>query len=114
MDLLISVNPKIGSSTFQERTMAITTIRVHPSIGIARLGNSPDFFIGPLRPRDVTSPAGGYKDPQCRVKRQAAQFRLFAYDENDALVQEITAADATIQWTAHLVNRKAAANPGFP
>lgn len=94
--------------------MPIKSILIHPAIGIARVGNSPDFFIGPLKPRDTTPPAGGYKDAQCRVKRQAAQFRLFAYDEVGALVKEITAADGAIQWTAHLVNRKAAADPGFP
>lgn len=94
--------------------MAIKTIRIHPAIGIARLGNSPDFFIGPIRPRDPAPPPGGYKDAQCRIKRQAAQFRLFAYDESDVLVKEITAADATIQWTTQLVNRKAASAEGFP
>ena len=91
--------------------MPITTIKIHPAIGIARLGNSPDeFFIGPERPGDHAPPAGGYKDAQCRVKRQAARFRLFAYDQNGALVQEITAADADISWTVHLVNKKAAAD----
>src|SRR5262245_21681534 len=94
--------------------MPIKTIRIHPGIGIARLGNSPDFFIGPLKPGDHTPPPGGYKDALCRVKRQAAQFRLYAYDENDDLVKEITAADGTINWTVHLVNRKAAAPDGFP
>jgi hypothetical protein len=91
----------------------IKTVRIHPAIGIARLGNSPDFFIGPLRPRDYTPPAGGYKDGNCKVKRQAAQFRLFGYDAGGNLVKEITAADGPIKWTAHLVNRKAAADPGF-
>ncbi|HXB45600.1 MAG TPA: LodA/GoxA family CTQ-dependent oxidase, partial [Puia sp.] len=88
--------------------MAITTIKIHPAIGIARLGNSPgDFFIGPEIPLQKPDPAGGFKDAQCKVKRQAAQFRLFAYDENGALVQEITGADADITWTVHLANKKA-------
>ena len=86
--------------------MPINKIKVFPSIGIARLGNSPSFFIGPEIPGNRTPPAGGYKDSQCRVKRQAARFRLFGYDGN-TLVQEITAADATITWTAHLANKKA-------
>jgi len=88
----------------------IKTIKIHPAIGIARLGNSPEFFIGPELPGDHTPPPpdGSYKDAQCRMKKQAARFRLFAYDENGALVQEITAADASITWTAHLANTKAA------
>ena len=89
--------------------MAIKTIKIHPAIGIARVGNSPtDFFIGPEIPGDHTIPAGGYKDASCRVKRQAAQFRLYGYDQNGVLVKELTAADADITWTVHLVNKKAA------
>jgi len=89
--------------------MAITTVKIHPAIGIARLGNSPsDSFIGPEIPLDHTMPAGGYKDASCRVKRQAARFRLFGYDQNGVLVQEVTAADADITWTVQLRNKKAA------
>jgi hypothetical protein len=92
--------------------MPIKSIRIHPAIGIARLGNSPEFFIGPERPLDRTPPAGGYKDAACQVKRQGARFRLFAFDQNGAFVKELTAADGPITWTAHLANRKAAA-PAF-
>jgi hypothetical protein len=90
--------------------MAIQTVKIHPAIGIARLGNSAESFIGPELPGDHTPPAGGYKDVQCRLKRQAARFRLFGYDQNGVVVQEITAADAQITWTVHLANTKAAAS----
>lgn len=86
----------------------ITHVKIHPAIGIARIGNSPtDFFIGPEIPLDRTLPAGGYKDSLCRVKRQAARFRLFGYDNSGNLVQELTSADAEISWTVHLCNKKA-------
>src|SRR5258708_11878625 len=87
----------------------ITTIKIHPAIGVARLGNSPEVFIGPELPGGHTPPPpdGNYKDVQCRMKKQAARFRLFGYDAGGVLVQEITAADATITWTAHLANTKA-------
>lgn len=54
-----------------------TTYKIHPAVGITRVGNSPDdFFIGPeLLGQDVT-PQGGLKDNQCRLKRQAARFRI--------------------------------------
>jgi L-Lysine epsilon oxidase N-terminal/L-lysine epsilon oxidase C-terminal domain/von Willebrand factor type A domain len=92
--------------------MAITEVRIHPSIGIARVGNSDsDFFIGPERRWDRAAPQGGYKDAQCRIKRQAARFRVFGYD--NGVPVELTAANASIEWTVHLVNRKAVA-PGFP
>ena len=88
-----------------------TVYKIHPSIGIARVGNSPDeFFIGPERIGEHPAPAGGFKDAQCRVKRQAARFRIYAHHDNGT-VEEITDAEADISWTVHLVNKKAA-HPG--
>lgn len=87
--------------------MAITSVKIHPAIGVARLGNSPDdFFIGPEKLWDPPDPPGGFKDAQCRVKRQAARFRIYAYHDTGA-VEELTAADAEINWTVHLANKKA-------
>lgn len=90
--------------------MTITGCKIHPAIGVARVGDSPDGdFVGPERPGAPALPDDGkYKDASGRVKRQAARFRVFGYDEHgDA--RELTAADADITWTVHLVNRKAAA-----
>ena len=87
----------------------IKSLRIHPSIGIARVGNSPtEFFVGPEIPGENSKPAGGYKDEQGRIKRQAVRFRIYGYDENGSLVKEITSADAQIRWTVHLANKKAA------
>jgi hypothetical protein len=88
-----------------------TAYRIHPAIGIARVGNSPDeFFVGPERVGELPEPSGGFKDAQCRVKRQAARFRIFAHHD-DGTADEITDDDAAISWTVHLVNAKAA-HPG--
>src|SRR5262245_25550144 len=84
-----------------------TTYRIHPAIGIARVGNSTEFFIGPERLGERPEPTGGFKDAQCRVKRQAARVRIFAHHD-DNTVEEITDAEAEITWTVHLVNKKAA------
>ncbi|NIK58881.1 LodA/GoxA family CTQ-dependent oxidase [Kribbella shirazensis] len=85
-----------------------TTYKIHPAIGIARVGNSPDeFFVGPERIGERPEPPGGFKDAQCRVKRQAARFRIFAHHD-DGSVDELTDATAEISWTVHLVNAKAA------
>ena len=87
--------------------MAIVDVTVHPAIGVARLGNSPDdFFIGPERLWDPPDPAGGFKDGECRIKRQAARFRVYAHHD-DGTVDELTAAEAEIEWTVHLANKKA-------
>jgi hypothetical protein len=86
----------------------IAIIRIHPAIGIARLGNSPGkFFVGPEVPGVARQPQGGYRDAEGRIKRQAARFRLFAYDKDGNLIREITSADAIITWTVHLANKKA-------
>lgn len=97
----------------------VAKIRIHPAIGIARVGNAgfvngvaptpadpADYFIGPERPFESVSPPGGYKR-NGRVRRQAARFRLFAYDATDQLIGEVTANDADITWSVELANKKA-------
>lgn len=90
--------------------MAITELRIHPAIGIARIGNSPDgYFVGPERRWDRAGESGNhYLDDNRLIKRQAARFRVFAYHD-DGTATELTAANAEIKWTVHLANRKAAA-----
>jgi hypothetical protein len=103
------------------------TYRIHPAIGVARVGDSADgFFIGPEAPgvppsleatTGTTGPTGKYKDSQHRIKRQGARFRIFEYTLNDVgattRVREVTATEAHIDWQVHLANRKSAA-PSFP
>ena len=85
-----------------------TVYRIHLEIGVAGVGNSPgEFFIGPEHRGELPEPQGGFKDAQCRVKRQAARFRIFAHYD-DGSVEEITDAEADITWTVQLANRKAA------
>jgi hypothetical protein len=89
--------------------------RIHPAIGIARLGNSPQaFFIGPESPGRSPLPEGeSYRDDAGNIKRQAVRYRIYesSFDSEGRLlgVREVTAADAEIRWTVHTVNRKAAA-----
>ena len=117
-----------------------TTYKIHPAIGIARVGNSPEsFYIAPERTgappidcdangipvvRDgVEQPVTHYKDAEHRIKRQAARFRIYVYDDqnptgrelklHDTVVVELQqsgqlfTADLTdIQWTVYLANKK--------
>jgi hypothetical protein len=74
--------------------------RIHPAIGIARLGDSPDaFYVAPDQPAAMPidcdergnprlSPDGvqelpvtHFKDAEGRIKRQAARFQIFACDD---------------------------------
>ncbi|MEU5262762.1 LodA/GoxA family CTQ-dependent oxidase [Amycolatopsis sp. NPDC021455] len=91
--------------------MGVVEVRIHPAIGIARVGNSPDgCFIGPERRWDRSAPAdGSYKDGSGRIKRQVARFRLFAYDERGVATELVEGPGVEITWTVHLVNAKAAA-----
>jgi hypothetical protein len=99
--------------------------RIHPAIGIARVGNadSDQFFIGPERPG---RPASGdsrcgttvppYKADQGneKIKPQAARFRVWEYVKNaDGKYEAKREVDLNqydvrrITWTVHLANRKA-------
>jgi hypothetical protein len=94
--------------------------RVFPGIGIARLGNSPDsFFLSPeipgagpleLTTEDSVQIVNHYKDANRQLRRQAARFRIFEFDDAGATPLEINAASgAQIEWRVELANEKAAA-----
>ena len=71
----------------------IKSIRIHPGIGLARLGNSDEFYIGPEAPGIVVDPGGSggpgpnggtYRDSSARLKRQAQRFPLLKRHEYTA------------------------------
>jgi len=115
-----------------------TVYRIHPGIGIARLGNSPDAFcIAAEQPaalpiecdQDGNSlplgvPPGAeqrvtrMKDDEGRIKRQAARFGVWVYDDDHPDGRPLKIGDAVsgggnhgtlvdIQWRVHLANKKA-------
>lgn len=99
---------------------ATSVFRIHPSIGVARVGNADPstYFIGPEVPGQGPSgdAPGSAVSPfkvNGLVKPQAARFRVFEYQNlNGRLtpVREITLATpgvANIQWNVHLANKKA-------
>ncbi len=88
---------------------AIVKVSIHPGVGVARVGNSADaFYIGPEVPGALPPPGTSYRDGAGAVARQAARFRLYGYDVHGKVVGEITGADASLDWSVHLANRKAA------
>ena len=83
----------------------IPIYRIHPGIGIARLGNSPEsFYIAPPTAASlpiecdalgnpIYSPDGmtgqrvtKFKDGEGRVRRQAARFEVWVYDDQTPAV----------------------------
>ncbi len=76
--------------------------RIHPAIGIARVGNSAEYYLGPETAAGDTSttPSGGLpikkdtesdtitssdlRDINGAFKRQAARFKIYQYADSDA------------------------------
>ncbi|GAA2149013.1 LodA/GoxA family CTQ-dependent oxidase [Kitasatospora kazusensis] len=82
---------------------------IHPAIGVARVGNSPEgYYIGPEVPDPLPAEPGFYKDAAGAIKREAARFRVYGYNALGEAVVELTPDNADIRWTAHLANKKAA------
>jgi hypothetical protein len=87
-------------------------VQIFPAIGIARIGNSGSWYLGPELPFPAPAPpppGGTYKDEACRIKRQAQRFRLWGFF-SDGSDRELTLSDGDISWTVHLVNAKPSLN----
>src|SRR3978361_1987746 len=81
---------------------------IHPAIGVARLGNSPDaYFVGPEVVAPPVSEAGSSRDGSGALKRQAACFRLYGYNAQGQVVAELTPDTVEVRWTVHVANKKA-------
>jgi hypothetical protein len=114
---------------------------IHPAIGIARVGNSPTSFCiaseqrgafpiecddagMPIVKDGVEQPVQSFVDVEGRIRRQAARFAVFAYDDKDPDGYEISIGDTfdmvnqrsgqlqtvridDIHWTVYLANKKA-------
>jgi hypothetical protein len=83
---------------------------IYPSIGVARVGNSPDeWLLGPETPDPLPLPPGAYRDKKGRLKRQAARFRVYGVNAEGCIIRELTGqADAKIAWSVKLANTKSA------
>ena len=111
-----------------------TVYRIHPGIGIARLGNSPDSFcISPEKPAALPIdcdengnpllvggsevPVVRFKDAEGRMKRQAARFQVYVYDDQSPNGRPLKKGDPIegggnfgelldIQWQVYIANKK--------
>lgn len=95
----------------------VMSYRIYPSIGLARVGDSPDdYYLGAESPQLNFVPGGGYRDASGKVRRMGQRFRIYEYAD-DVPVREITAGEASIEWQVQLANSKAAKsflNQGIP
>jgi hypothetical protein len=111
--------------------------KIHPAIGLARVGNSSEFYLAPERTgglpiecnADGTAkpgepPVTAFKDKAGAIKRQAARFRIFVYDDKTPEGRELQVGEqikvlrqksgqvmtgtlADVGWTVYLANKKA-------
>src|SRR5208337_744861 len=115
----------------------MATYKIHPGIGVARLGNSEsEFYLAPETPAGLPlecdecgnqrfEPDGiapllvsKFRDVEGRVKRQAARFQVYVYDEANPDGRPLRLGDAIegggnhgtlvdIRWRVWLANKKA-------
>ena len=88
---------------FPQDLADVVIFKIHPAIGIARLSDNEDYYV-------FGSDPGTYKSNGI-MKRQAVQFRIFAYGENHLGLGELTPdmiQSLNIQaiWSAKVANRK--------
>lgn len=87
----------------------IVRARIHPAIGIARVGDSrTDYFIAPELVDPPPQALGYYRDATGALKREAARFRVYGYNASGEVVRELTSDWANVEWTVHVANQKAA------
>src|ERR1700727_2037825 len=115
----------------------MATYRIHPSVGIARLGNSDtEFCLAPETPAGLPAecdicgnPRFGpdgvtpvfvnkFRDAEGRIKRQAARFQVYAFDEASPEGRPLRLGDPVegggnngmlvdIRWRVWVANKKA-------
>lgn len=95
----------------------VAMFKVHPAIGVARLANNDDYyeFFDYQAKREAGHAAElqymSLRDGKHWMKRQAVQFRVFAYDAGGAELGELTEERMTAlglqaRWQANVANRK--------
>ena len=60
----------------------VVVLKIHPAIGIARVSKNDEFFVFGTNPTHYKSNG--------LMKRQAVQFRIFAYAANNIGLGELT------------------------
>jgi hypothetical protein len=89
------------------RAEDIQSLSIHPSIGIARVGNAPDgWFPAPEVRGGIPNDPDGFRNPGGMFKRQVPRFRVYATLKSGE-IREVTADDGTLTWRVEVANLKA-------
>lgn len=89
---------------------SIKSVAIYPAIGVARIGNSKEYYLASDLPGVAPVAEGGFKDNDNLFKKQVPRFRIYALDENNEPLGEINTDtdNVNIEWRVHVANRKAA------
>src|SRR5688572_28086149 len=92
--------------------------RIFPSVGIARLGEDEDFFLGPERPGDppgelqadgTVKPVTRFKNAtRTKIRKQGARFHIFESEDGANWSPATLPETASVTWTVTLENTKSA------
>jgi len=91
----------------------MANLKIYPPVGVARVGNSDKFFVGPETPGvpanwDSSNARFFPFKENGKVLRQAARFRIFDFDDKGNPIREISLKDGfKIVWRVNVGNRKA-------
>ncbi len=98
--------------------MSPVDYKVHPAIGIARVGNSEDHYFAPehigglpVNPDSRPFEPDDFRDKDLRVRRQAVRFEVYRYEGPDDPGTPVRIGEhgvARVEWTVHVANKKAA------
>ncbi len=88
----------------------VKKVAIFPSIGIARVGNSPDaYFVGPTIPGESASDPDDFRDKKGRIKRQAPKFYVYGIDAKGNILGELNESNgAKVEWRVEVANKKSA------
>ncbi|NBD08939.1 LodA/GoxA family CTQ-dependent oxidase [Corallococcus silvisoli] len=95
-----------------------TSYKIHPAVGVARVGDSDDYYLGPETAKGLPQERTGgnvtrFRDAQGGIRRQAARFQIHTFDPSNPTapgkrVQPGVDGVVDIEWTVHVANKKAA------
>jgi hypothetical protein len=100
---------------FPDNLADVAAFKIHPAIGCARLANNEDFYeffeYEEKRKAGQTREYMSKREGNHWTKRQAVQFRIFAYRSDGGEIGELTAdimarLRLRATWTASVANRK--------
>lgn len=113
-----SMSPMLGElEAAAARTMYrgglrfFSNYKIHPSIGIARVGNADDYYLAPKKigGRPIEKDSGNFvsqfKNSNGEIRKQAAVFKIYDEDTGNEVPSSSIKA---ITWKVHLANKKAA------